>query len=98
MLMFVVQFSKTQTRCARLLQCITGSPFQEVTCDPSWRTRNTVELAEAIYDDRAFDRLPILADALMDTGCEDEAILEHCRSKAPHVRGYWVVDLILGKN
>jgi hypothetical protein len=54
-------------------------------------------LARGIYDDRAFDRLPILADALIDAGCDDEAILGHCRGPGPHVRGCWVADLVLGK-
>ena len=54
-------------------------------------------LARGIYEDRAFDRLPLLADALMDAGCADEQILAHCRSEGPHVRGCWVVDLVLGK-
>jgi hypothetical protein len=56
------------------------------------------KLAKSIYDDRAFDHLPILADALEDAGCTDAAILEHCRGPGPHVRGCWVVDLILGKH
>ena len=56
-----------------------------------------VQIAQAIYDDRAFDRMPILADALEDAGCTDRAILDHCRSEGPHVRGCWVVDLLLGK-
>ncbi len=55
-------------------------------------------LARSIYDDRAFDRLPVLADALEDAGCTDAAILDHCRGPGPHVRGCWVVDLILGKS
>jgi hypothetical protein len=54
-------------------------------------------LAQAIYDDRAFDRLPILADALEEAGCDTADILAHCRGPGPHVRGCWVVDLILGK-
>src|SRR5438067_305851 len=54
-------------------------------------------IAEGIYAERAFDRLPILADALLDAGCDDEAILSHCRTDGPHVRGCWVIDLILGK-
>jgi len=50
---------------------------------------------KAIYDDRAFDRLPILADALEEAGCEDQDILGHCRSGGEHVRGCWVVDGLL---
>jgi hypothetical protein len=54
-------------------------------------------LATGIYEDRAFDRLPLLADALMDAGCADEQVLGHCRSDG-HVRGCWLLDLILGKS
>ena len=53
--------------------------------------------AQAIYDDRALERLPVLADALEEAGCTDAAILEHCRGPGPHVRGCWVIDLLLGK-
>ena len=56
-----------------------------------------VQIAQAIYDDRAFDRMPILADALEDAGCMDQTILNHCRQSGEHVRGCWVVDLLLGK-
>ncbi len=56
-----------------------------------------VHLAESVYADRAFDRLPILADALMDAGYDDEAVLSHCGGAGPHVRGCWVFDLILQK-
>lgn len=62
-----------------------------------WRTADVLGLARAISEGRAFDRLPILADAPMDAGCDDDAILAHCRSQGPHVRGCWVVDLVLGK-
>ncbi len=55
------------------------------------------KLAGGIYDEGAFDRLPILADALLDAGCEDKQLLGHCRGPGPHVRGCWVVDLVLGK-
>jgi hypothetical protein len=54
-------------------------------------------LAQAIYDEGAFDRLPVLADALEETGCTNADILGHCRGPGPHVRGCWVVDLLLGK-
>jgi hypothetical protein len=80
-----------------LIRDLFANPFRPVAFDPRWRTSDVVGLARAIYDDRAFDRLPILADALMDAGCDDEQILAHCRSDGPHVRGCWVVDLVLGK-
>jgi hypothetical protein len=82
---------------ADLFRDILGNPFRPVTADPSWLTTTVVSLAEGIYADRAFDRLPILADALQDAGCENADILSHCRSDGPHTRGCWVVDLLLGK-
>jgi hypothetical protein len=57
-----------------------------------------VQLACAIYDDRAFEQLPILADALEEAGCDNADILAHCRGPGPHVRGCWLVDLLLGKS
>jgi hypothetical protein len=66
--------------------------------DPGWLTSTVVALAQGIYTDRAFDRMPILADALQDAGCENAAILDHCRDpKGVHVRGCFVVDMILDK-
>jgi hypothetical protein len=73
-------------------------PFRLVTLDSSWRTSTVLGLASAIYAERAFDRLPILADALEDAGCDQPDILSHCRSDGPHVRGCWAVDLVLGKS
>jgi hypothetical protein len=82
---------------AVLLRDLLGNPFRLVAFDPRWRTADTVGLATGIYEDQAFDRLPLLADALMDAGCADEQVLGHCRSEGPHVRGCHVVDLVLGK-
>jgi hypothetical protein len=81
---------------AHLFRDIFGNPFRPVIFDPSWRTSTVLVLARGIYTDRAFDRLPILADALQDAGCDDPDILGHCRGPGPHVRGCWVVDLVLG--
>lgn len=72
-------------------------PFRAVAVDPSWLTSMVVALAIGIYEERAFERLPILADALQDAGCDDPDILGHCRGPGPHTRGCWVVDLLLGK-
>lgn len=77
------------------LHDIFGKPFNRVIT--SWFTPTIFTLAQAIYADRAFANLPILADALEEAGCDDIDILAHCRSGGEHVRGCWVIDLILGK-
>jgi hypothetical protein len=82
---------------ADLLRDVVGNPFRPVAFDPRWRTADTVGIARAVYEDRVFSRLPLLADALMDAGCDDEQVISHCRHSGPHVRGCWVVDLVLGK-
>jgi hypothetical protein len=65
---------------------------------PSWRTDTAVALARQMYESRDFSAMPILADALQDAGCDDEHTLNHCRAAdAVHVRGCWVVDLVLGR-
>lgn len=81
-----------------LARDIFGNPFRPVAFDPRWRTTDVLGIAQGVYEDRAFDRLPLLADALMDAGCDDEQVLSHCRSEGPHVRGCFVVDMVLGKD
>jgi hypothetical protein len=80
-----------------LIREVFGNPLRLVTFEPCWRSGNAVALAHTMYDERDFAAMPILADALQDAGCEVPAILDHCRSPGPHVRGCWVVDLVLGK-
>jgi len=79
---------------------IFGNPFRPVAVDPAWlawRDGTCPKIAQRIYDERAFADLPILADALEEAGCRSAELLAHCRHPAPHVRGCWAVDLILGK-
>jgi hypothetical protein len=38
-------------------------------------------LAQAIYNDRAFERVPELADALHEAGCDHQDMLSHCRGR-----------------
>jgi len=86
------------TQC-RLLRDIFGNPFRPVALGPAWLTSDVLALARGIYDEKAFDRMPILADALQDAGCTNEDVLAHCRDGLlPHVRGCWVLDLVLGKS
>lgn len=81
-----------------LLADIVGPVPRATKFAPAWRTDTAVSLARGMYDSRDFAAMPILADALQDAGCEDEELLAHCRTaKYPHVRGCWVVDLVLGR-
>jgi hypothetical protein len=87
-----------------LLRDIFGNPFRPRVLDPSWRTPTVTALARAAYEERGLpagsldcDRLAILTDALEDAGCDSADILSHLRGPGPHVRGCWVLDLLLGK-
>ncbi len=93
---------------SELLRDLFRNPFRPAPAvDPAWLAwRNGVvrELARAAYDGRRLpegalepERLAVLADALEDAGCGDAELLGHLRGPGPHVRGCWVVDLVLGK-
>jgi hypothetical protein len=82
---------------ANLLHCIFGNPFRPVALDAAWRTPEVLALTQAIYEERTFERMPELVDALEQTGCTDGDLLRHLRGPAPHVRGCWPVDALLGK-
>jgi hypothetical protein len=87
--------------CAGLLRCLFGNPFRPAppAIDPAWRTDTALQLARTMDESREFGAMPILADALQDAGCDDEAILAHCRDpRGVHARGCWVVDLVLDKS
>lgn len=82
---------------AVLLRDITGNPFKPVVIKTAWLTTAVIALARTIYEERAFDRMPILADALEEAECDDVGMLTHCRGPGRHVRGCWVIDNLLGK-
>ena len=82
-----------------LINEVHGNPFRPVAFSPEWRTDTAVSLAKQMYESRDFGAMPILADALQDAGCDNEAVLNHCRdTKQLHIRGCWVVDLVLDKS
>jgi hypothetical protein len=82
---------------APLLRDVFPNPYRPVAFAPRWRTATAVALARGMYESRDFGAMPILADALEDADCDGEDVLAHCRGGGPHVRGCWVVDLVLGK-
>jgi hypothetical protein len=106
-LLSVVSFlSEGQLGCAVLgmeepLRDIFGNPFQPVALDATWLAQQgatPVQMAGAIYEERAFDRLPLLAEALAEAGCTAEPLIAHCRVRPEdHYRGCWALDALLGR-
>jgi hypothetical protein len=91
--------SEEQMAQCELVRDIFGDPFRPVEFSTDWHTDTTVSLARQMYDSREFSAMPILADALQDAGCDDDAILSHCRDEnRVHIRGCWVVDLVLNRS
>ena len=78
-----------------LLRCIAGNPFREITVHPSWRSETVLTLARGIDHDQALDRMPILADALEEAGCDDVDLLAHCRCPH-HTRHCHALAAVLG--
>jgi len=99
-----VPLSDEKEAQATLLRDLFGNPFYPAVLSPAWQTPAVVALAQAAYSERILpsghldpDRLAVLADALEDAGSDNPDILTHLRGPGPHVRGCWVVDLLLGK-
>jgi hypothetical protein len=87
-------------QCDLLREVVGPAAYRPVFFDPVWALREdraARRLAETIYDEGAWELMPILADALEEAGCGDEELLAHARSEGAHVRGCWVVDLVLGR-
>jgi hypothetical protein len=85
---------------AALFRDIFGNPWRpERWTRPwlAWHDGLIPRMAQQMYDSRDFGAIPILADALEDAGCANEDILTHCRQDGLHVRGCWVIDLLLGR-
>jgi hypothetical protein len=94
---YVIEPDERDRIAQSVLLDLYGNPFRPVTLDPALLTSTVTALARQMYETRDFSAMPILADALQDAGCENAEILDHCRGPGPHVRGCWVVDLVLGK-
>jgi hypothetical protein len=100
-LAFLTSAGFPPVRQASLLRDIVRGPLLPIRFRASWKTWNSgvcFQIAQEIYKERLFDQLPILGDALEEAGCTDADILNHCRQPGEHVRGCWILDLLLGKS
>jgi hypothetical protein len=89
---------------ASMLRCVLRNPFHTLPLDAAWLTPTVISLAQAVYAERNLPegtldpaQLAVLSDALEEAGCDNADILSHLRGPGPHVRGCWVIDLLLGK-
>ncbi|MDB5290042.1 MAG: hypothetical protein JWL69_1283 [Phycisphaerales bacterium] len=89
--------TEEQVALCWLMRDVFGNPFRSARLDVLWLTPTIVTLVNSIYAEHSFHRMPALADALEAKGCMNTDILAHCKGEGPHVRGCWVVDMILGK-
>jgi hypothetical protein len=83
--------------CGRLRD-VFGNPFRPVSLDPCWLVPSVATLARTAYEERRFEDLPILADALEEAGCTSADLLGHLRGPGTHVLGCWALDAMLGKS
>jgi hypothetical protein len=85
-----------EVRAVEVIREVFGNPFRRPNFGAAKEVREVRSLATMIYRTRAFEEMPILADALEEAGCPDEVVLAHCRQQSGHVRGCWVLDDLLG--
>jgi hypothetical protein len=91
-------FAKARTHQAELVRDIFPPPGYTPGLHPDWQTATVRALAQQMDETGDFSAVPILADALQDAGCDDDAVLDRCRAESGvHCRGNWVVDLVLGR-
>lgn len=86
-------------RTTGIARDLLGDFFHAIPVPEEWLDSNggvVRKMAEAIYHNHDFGSMPILADALEEAGCADPVLLSHCRWPAPHYRGCWVLDTLLG--
>jgi hypothetical protein len=85
-----------RAQLCRWLQDVAGDPSHPVHFRPEWRTPDAVAIASEMYARRDFVALPVLAEVLREVGCEEPLLHKHCCEPGEHIRGCWLVDLVLG--
>jgi hypothetical protein len=80
--------------------CLLPTP-RRVAVRPEWMewSGGTIpKLAREIYAGDGFDHLDLLVDTLEKAGCNEPTILDHLRGGGPHLRGCWVLEMLMGRN
>jgi triacylglycerol esterase/lipase EstA (alpha/beta hydrolase family) len=95
---YVETLSTNLAFLADLFRDVFGNPYRPRRLQAAWLTPRAVHLAQLIYERQTFSRMSELASVLENAGCHDQEILDHCGKKRIHVKGCWVLDLLLGKD
>jgi hypothetical protein len=94
---------ESRRECRRQVEVmfeIFGNPFRPVKIDLNWLHCNSGAadaILQMVCEEQRYAELPYLADALMDAGCSEEALLRHLREPGGHVRGCWAIDALMGR-
>jgi hypothetical protein len=72
-------------------------PVSPAVLGTDWAGGPARDMARTLYEERRFEELPYLADALEEAGCTNADVLGHLRGPGPHACGCWVLDLLLGR-
>jgi len=86
--------------CVSLIRCLLGNPYRRIAIPRAvltWNGGTVIKLARAINEERRFQDMGILADALEDAGYDDVAVLAHCRGRGPHAHGCHVLDAVIDR-
>ena len=74
------------------------SLFRSTILKSGWLNPEVRTMAEVIYEQHDFQRMPLLGNALKEAGCDDEELLSHCFGAGPHFKGCWALDRVLEKD
>lgn len=95
----MAKHTDSEAQCRLLREFFGPSAYRPLSPTlPSWNNETVRSIAQGVYNERAFDRLPMLGEALQNAGCQDSDILQHCWEPGPHYPGCWVIDQILENN
>jgi hypothetical protein len=88
--------TRATQKMAVIMRDIIGNPWRRVEVG-RWRTPDVVGIAQEIRDGRRYELCGHLADALVDAGCDCEALIDHLRGTVKEYNdggvAYWHTDV-----